>query len=321
MTHRNFTAAVKGAAFGQWPYILQQLAGLTDLQVDTRTRSTGTACPLCGGHDRYSFKSDDEGGWACRHCGGGDGFTLLMKLHGWDFTRTVQQVASLLGLSQDFPEELDRLRKEAEERRRVHEQQNQQKKQQQQAEGIQEANRFWDNSVPYRRHPYAEYKRFSPFLKSLCRQLDDWLLVPVYSPDGFLMNIQRFVNYMPTDGSRWPRYFVRNAPVKGGWLAYGPDSHHVLITEGVADADACYQIESGACKVVCAFSANQFSSVAKLVRQYHPDSEIILCPDSDPAGLKHAIKATTEVHGCLISQPPTPYKDWSDFFISQQEVA
>ncbi len=111
MSHRNFTAAVKGAAFGQWPFILQQLVGLTDLQVDTRTRSTGTACPHCGGHDRYSFKSADNGDWACRHCSGGDGFDLLMKCHGWSFPEAVNRVAGLLGVSQEDTEEQTRLLK------------------------------------------------------------------------------------------------------------------------------------------------------------------------------------------------------------------
>lgn len=322
MSHRNFTAAVKAAAFGQWAFILQQLAGATDLQVDDRpsARNNGTACLYCGGHNRYSFKSADNGDWACRHCGGGDGFDLLMKCHGWSFPETVNRVAGLLGLSQDFPEELARLRKEAEQRRRVYEQQNQQKQQQEQAEAIQEVNRFWANSTRYRWHFYAEHKRFSPSLKRLCRQLDDWLLMPVFSPDGFLMNLQRFAHFMPTDGSRWPRYFVRGAPVKGGWLEYGPASDTIMIAEGVADADACYQLESGACKVACAFSSNQFPTTARLVRERHPDSEIILCPDRDQAGRKYAIKAASKVQGCQISEPPSPYKDWSDFFLSQQEV-
>lgn len=324
MNRRDFTASVKAAAFGQWPFILQQLASLTDRQVDTRTTSQGTECPLCGGVDRYSFKSADNGWWACRHCpsGGGDGFSLLMQFHDWQFAEAVDHVACLLGLDNKNPEQVRLLRQEAEARRRVHDQQRQSERDQEKARGIQCANRFWANSQPYHRHFYAEHKRFSPTLKNLCRQLDEWLLVPVYSPDGFLMNIQRFVQFMPSNGERWPRYFVKSAPVKGGWLEYGPDSYHILITEGIADADACYQLQQQSCRVICAFSAHQFPRIAELARSRYPDSELVLCPDRDETGLKYAYQAGQQVSGCSVAIPPDGFNDWSDFFLfHSQEVA
>lgn len=43
-------------------------------------------CPICGGKDRFRFDNKDgRGTWICNHCGSGDGFSLLMKLNGWDF--------------------------------------------------------------------------------------------------------------------------------------------------------------------------------------------------------------------------------------------
>ena len=77
----EYSNAVKAVAGGQWPYILQSLAGLDDKQVDTKWRHKGTPCPNCGGTDRYSFKDPVNGAWACRHCGGGDGMCVGICQH------------------------------------------------------------------------------------------------------------------------------------------------------------------------------------------------------------------------------------------------
>lgn len=45
-----------------------------------------TACPACGGRDRFRF--DDRhrrGDFYCNGCGAGDGFDLLRRVHGWSF--------------------------------------------------------------------------------------------------------------------------------------------------------------------------------------------------------------------------------------------
>lgn len=59
----------------------------------------GSACPICqDGEDRFSFDDKDgRGTWICRACGAGDGFKLLQMAHGWDFTRTLREVAALAG--------------------------------------------------------------------------------------------------------------------------------------------------------------------------------------------------------------------------------
>lgn len=322
MYNRDHTASneVKDAASGQWPFVLQELAGLTDLQVDTRTRSTGTSCPICGGHDRYSFKDPENGWWACRHCGGGDGITLLMKSQNWDFVTTIKKVALLLGVDRYNPIELEKTRKEAKERRDRQRREQEEMEREQHAAAIGSVRRLWSEGKPCNYHPYAEYKLFSERLKGLCRVAGSNLLVPVCSADGWLMNVQR-IEWQPRF-AQWPKYFVKSAPVKGGFLAYGRNSYHILIAEGIADTDACYQLQNEACKVVCAFSAYQFTRIAQLARTRFPESEIILCPDNDDTGLKQASNAALQVPGCALSPPPKGYKDWSQFFVSQSnEVA
>ncbi len=323
MNSRDYAASVKAAAAGQWPEILQQLAGLEDEQSSTRHRHTGSACPLCGGSDRFSFKSPENGWWACRNpdCRGGDGFSLLMKLHNWSFMEAVSRVGGWLGIDGRSEKELATIRKACENRRRQREQQRKAEAKQRKACGIADARRLWASAGPYREHPYAMSKRFSQRLLGLCRQHGSWLLVPLYA-EGELVNVQRFAWRKPEGEKRLPRYFVEGAPVKGAFLAYGPDSFTVMITEGIADADACYQLESGACRVVCAFCASQLSAAAAWIRQKMPESQIILCPDNDEAGLKYAEEAARSVFGCLIATPPPPDNDWSDHFLSlSREVA
>lgn len=55
---------VKLAAYGQWDMILQNLCGLSDKE--TIPTKSGMPCPNCGGHDRYEFKSADNGYYMCR---------------------------------------------------------------------------------------------------------------------------------------------------------------------------------------------------------------------------------------------------------------
>jgi putative DNA primase/helicase len=85
---------VREMVTGRWPGILIALG------VDA-AHLTGkhTACPVCGGKDRFRF--DDKGGrgtFFCTHCRAGDGFTLLEKLRGWDFKTTAREVEQLVGV-------------------------------------------------------------------------------------------------------------------------------------------------------------------------------------------------------------------------------
>lgn len=85
---------VRELATGRWPGILAALG------VDA-AHLTGkhTACPVCGGKDRFRF--DDKGGrgtFFCSHCRAGDGFTLLERFRGWDFKTTAREVEQLVGV-------------------------------------------------------------------------------------------------------------------------------------------------------------------------------------------------------------------------------
>lgn len=55
---------------------------------------------MCGGKDRFRWDDKDgRGTYYCNQCGAGDGYTLLRKVHRWDFKTTVAEVRRVLELS------------------------------------------------------------------------------------------------------------------------------------------------------------------------------------------------------------------------------
>jgi putative DNA primase/helicase len=74
-----------------WPAILVQL-GIPE----TALRNKHGPCPACGGKDRFRFdhgrKGRNRGDYICGQCGAGDGFKLLMSVHGWTFAEARRQV-------------------------------------------------------------------------------------------------------------------------------------------------------------------------------------------------------------------------------------
>lgn len=56
-----------------------------------------TACPTCGGRDRFRFDNrEGRGTWICNKCGAGDGIALVQRVKGWDFRRVAQEVEAIL---------------------------------------------------------------------------------------------------------------------------------------------------------------------------------------------------------------------------------
>lgn len=74
-------------------------ACLADLGVpDEALQNRHQPCPMCGGKDRFRWDNrHDRGGYFCGGCGAGDGFKLLMGLHGWTFGQALREVAAWAG--------------------------------------------------------------------------------------------------------------------------------------------------------------------------------------------------------------------------------
>jgi len=82
---------VKEDAVGRWPGIFQSLG----IEVGDGRH---TACPICGGTDR--FRMDDKqgsGSWYCNSEGAGDGWALIQKVLGIDFKEALKTVSEIIG--------------------------------------------------------------------------------------------------------------------------------------------------------------------------------------------------------------------------------
>lgn len=79
-----------------WPNILPRLGIAAEF-----LRNRHGPCPACGGKDRFRFDNrDGRGSFFCNGCGGsGDGFSLLMRVHGCDLAAAREMVMVAAGLS------------------------------------------------------------------------------------------------------------------------------------------------------------------------------------------------------------------------------
>jgi putative DNA primase/helicase len=86
-------------ARNKWPALLEAFG------IDPRAL-TGrhTACPICGGRDRFRFDNKEgRGTWLCSHCGAGDGFDLITKSLGLPFPEAARRADSIMGTT-ELPE-------------------------------------------------------------------------------------------------------------------------------------------------------------------------------------------------------------------------
>ncbi|MDK7224875.1 primase-helicase zinc-binding domain-containing protein, partial [Proteus mirabilis] len=83
---------VKLKANGQWQAILSHLGAEVPL-------NTHTACPHCGGKDRFRFDNKDGNGtFICNQCGSGDGLDLVQRVLGVSVTEAAKEVANIIGI-------------------------------------------------------------------------------------------------------------------------------------------------------------------------------------------------------------------------------
>lgn len=79
-------------ARNHWRYILSQM----DVPPEALT-GKHTACPHCGGEDRFRFDNNDGAGtYYCSGCGAGTGYSLIMKLRGVDFPGALELVKQII---------------------------------------------------------------------------------------------------------------------------------------------------------------------------------------------------------------------------------
>lgn len=93
MRNIDLIREVTAAATDRWPEVL----GFIGVSVPASPR-THTACPACGGKDRFRFDDNGRGSHFCNQCGAGDGLDLIAKVRCCDITTAAQLAADALGI-------------------------------------------------------------------------------------------------------------------------------------------------------------------------------------------------------------------------------
>lgn len=137
------------------------------------------------------------------------------------------------------------------------------------------------------------------------------LVVPVTNRAGALMSVQ----FIP-DAPDSHKLFLPGGQVGGGFHVLGDltQAPTLGIAEGLATAQSV--VEAMGWPVIVAFSAGNLPAVAAAIRASHPQAELVLLGDNDPAGLTHATEAAASVKGRAVF-PPEGVNDFNDLHQTQ----
>lgn len=297
---------VREVAAGRWPGILAAL-GVAPEQLTGKH----TACPVCGGKDRFRFDNKDgRGTFFCSHCGAGDGFTLLRNLKGWDFktaAREVEQVAGIASAASPAPtfSEEDKLKA----LRRVWCGANRLQRGDVAMRYL--AGRGLDLLEPLsclRLHPSLTYREGADVLGRF-----PTLLALVTGPDGKGVTLHR--TYLQDDRKApvsSPKKLMPGKPAKGGAIRLHPAGDVLGVAEGIETALAARQL----------FGVPVWSCVSAAgIESFQPPAtvrKVIVFGDNDLSGTgqaaawvlaKRLIAAGIAVE---VKLPDQPGSDWAD---------
>lgn len=313
MRNIDIIREVAHAAAGQWPSVL---AGLHINVPDSPRKHT--ACPACGGTDRFRFDDNGRGSFICNQCGAGDGLDLIKKVNNCDTTEAAQLAADVLGI--DYREaQTDEAA--AMQRRNLLEAERQQREQerlQQVAEDAEQRRVTFARLYGGMRQQatkgesdYLQSKGLTGFNYPVMS--DGSLLLPLVDESGAVVAAQTITpqgeKRLLTGSAKRGAYHVVNVPEQ---------PPEVIIAEGLATTLSAHLIRPDAL-TVCAIDAGNLLPVAEVMRQQHPQAQIIIAADNDRlddkpnAGTEYAEKAALAVVG-YVAVPPTDYKaDWNDY--------
>lgn len=302
---------VKLKANGQWQKILSNLGAEVPL-------NTHTACPACGGKDRFRFDNKgDNGTFICNQCGSGDGLDLVQRVLGGSVTEAAYEVAGMIGIDtrSDNPP--------AYRSHEVKAQQDALKAQQAENlanEQIEKHKRFterYSRTIANAKRGESEYLKAKGFDSTTVTLLADGsLIIPLIDTDGTITAAQTIKpngeKRLLLDSTKNGSYCPINEPV---------NVSTVIIAEGLATAMTCQLIQPEA-HTVAAIDAGNLIHVAKVMRTKYPESQIIIAgdndikPDQSNTGKLAAEKAAKAVNGITVLPSTDDKADWDDYRLS-----
>ncbi|EJB8470180.1 TOPRIM and DUF927 domain-containing protein [Enterobacter hormaechei] len=306
------------AAAGRWPSVLACL----NIDVpDSPLRHA--ACPACGGTNRFRFDDKGRGEHICNQCGAGDGIDLIKKVNDCDTTKAAQLVAEVLGIdyrtTQTDPSAVIERRALLEAERLQCEQTRQERATQDtEHRRLAFASRYaaMRQNVTQGESDYLKSKGLNGFTYPLLT--NGAILLPLVDNTGAVTAAQ-------TITSSGEKRLVLDSAKRGAFhtIKVSEQPQEVILAEGLATALSVHLVCPDAL-TVCAIDAGNLLPVAQVMRQRHPDAQIIIAADNDyhegdaetgatNTGKKSAEKAALSVAG-WVSVPPTDCKaDWNDY--------
>lgn len=312
MRNIDLIREVARVAAGQWPFVL---AGLNINVPDSPRRHS--ACPACGGKDRFRFDDDGRGSFICNQCGAGDGLDLIKKVNRCNTTTAAQMVADVLAVDYRKPTvdpiAANHRRKQLEADYLQRERERQQKAT---ADTAQRRNQFtrryqtMREKAVQRESNYLRSKGLAGFIHMVMP--DGSLLLPLVDEYGDITAAQTItiqgVKRLLAGSTKCGVYHAIN-------VQEAPQT--LLITEGLATALSVHLMRPDTLAVM-AVDAGNLLHVAKLIRRRYPEVQIIIAADNDQhpdtpnTGKDAAEKAAIAVNG-WVSMPPGHHKtDWND---------
>jgi putative DNA primase/helicase len=299
---------VKLKANGQWQGILSNIGAELPL-------NQHTACPACGGKDRFRFDDKDGNGtFICNQCGAGDGLDLVQRVLGVGVTEAAKEVAGLIGIDTRSNNPPARKDTQIKTRQAQHEAQQAQNQANEQAEKLKRFTERYNrllSQVQQGESAYLNNKGLSGFTMSLLA--DGSLLLPLVNAGGTVTGAQVI---KPNGDKR----HLTDSTKKGSYYPINKPEHvaEVIITEGLATALTCHLIRPDAL-TAAAIDAGNLEPVAVQLRNQYTDITIIIAADNDikpddpNTGRLSAEKAAKAVNG-WVALPPTEHKaDWDDY--------
>lgn len=303
MRNIDLIREVMAAATDRWPDILDFIG----VSVPASPR-THTACPACGGKDRFRFDDNGRGSHFCNQCGAGDGLDLIAKVRCCDITTAAQLAADALGI--DY--RAAKMPESSSQRKSLPATKGQKSAlEQEQHTKFADRYRKLGQKVTFGESPYLQRKGLEGFIFSILP--DGGLLLPLRDESGEVVAAQTI---SPSGEKR----LIAGSAKKGSFYTINAveTPPYILIAEGLATALSVHLMRPDAL-AVAAIDAGNLLPVAQVLRVSHPDAQIIIAADNDLAegaknvGIEHAEKAAVAVAG-WVSAPPTDKKaDWDDY--------
>jgi len=289
------------AATGRWPQLLPAL-GIT-----VAPHGHHSACPVCGGKDRFRFDNQaGRGTWICNHCGAGDGLNLVAKTLDITTKEAAVKVAEILGEAQPLAVHHDEaaVKQQKDDARQ---------KAAVQAKMLVNAARKASGNAYLEKKGWADKEALTLQGNGLRVGGLDFaagdLVIPLYDLSGNLVNAQLI------NGSGEKRMLAGGQVTGAAHHSEGNDNAVIWMAEGYATGLTIHALTGET--VYVALSANNFPHLAECLRKKYPDAVLLMAADNDVngTGQKKAKEAANLVNGKVAI--PLIAGDWNDVFMQE----